>query len=62
MPPLAMSRHKIIAVLDVPYTRNMKKVELAVRKVIHAQEVKNKDALKNPESLDYFANLKELNS
>jgi acetoacetyl-CoA synthetase len=61
----ASPRHvpaKIIAVPDVPYTLNMKKVELAVRKVIHGQEVKNKDALKNPEALDYFANLKELNS
>ncbi len=61
----ASPRHvpaKIIAVPDVPYTLNMKKVELAVRKVIHGQEVKNKDALKNPEALDFFANLKELNS
>ena len=38
----------------------MKKVELAVRKVVHGQEVKNKDALKNPEALEYFANLEEL--
>jgi len=28
--------------------------------VIHGQEVKNKDALKNPETLDYFADIKEL--
>ncbi len=61
----ASPRHvpaKIIAVPDIPYTLNMKKVELAVRKVIHGQEVKNKDALKNPETLDYFAGLEELNS
>ncbi|MBI9091417.1 MAG: acetoacetate--CoA ligase [Desulfobacterium sp.] len=61
----ASPRHvpaKIIAVPDVPYTLNMKKVELAVRKVIHGQEVKNKDALKNPEALDYFADLEELKS
>jgi acetoacetyl-CoA synthetase len=51
---------RIIAVPDIPYTLNMKKVELAVQKVIHGQEVKNKDALKNPEALDYFADLKEL--
>jgi acetoacetyl-CoA synthetase len=37
-----------------PYTLNMKKVELAVQKVIHGREVKNKDALKNPEALDFF--------
>ena len=59
----ASPRHvpaKIIAVPDIPYTLNMKKVELAVQKVIHGQEVKNKDALKNPEALDCFAGLGEL--
>jgi acetoacetyl-CoA synthetase len=59
----ASPRHvpaKIIAVPDIPYTLNMKKVELAVRKVIQGEEVKNKDALRNPESLDFFAGLKEL--
>ena len=59
----ASPRHvpaKIIAVPDIPYTLNMKKVELAVQKVIHGREVKNKDALKNPETLDFFAGLKEL--
>ena len=59
----ASPRHvpaKIITVPDIPYTLNMKKVELAVKKVIHGQEVLNKDALRNPESLDYYANLKEL--
>jgi acetoacetyl-CoA synthetase len=59
----ASPRHvpaKIIAVPDIPYTLNMKKVELAVRKIIHGQEVKNKDALRNPECLDYFAQIAEL--
>ncbi len=59
----ASPRHvpsKIIAVPDIPYTLNMKKVELAVRKVIHGQEVRNKDALRNPESLEAFARIKEL--
>jgi Acyl-coenzyme A synthetases/AMP-(fatty) acid ligases len=51
---------KIIAVPEVPYTLNMKKVELAVKKIIHNQPVLNKDALRNPEVLDYYANLKEL--
>ena len=50
----------IVSVPDIPYTHNMKKVELAVNKVIHNQPVLNKDSLKNPESLDYFANLKAL--
>ena len=59
----ASPRHvpaKIIAVDDVPYTLNMKKVEIAVKKVIQNQEVSNKDALANPEALDGYANIKEL--
>ena len=59
----ASPRHvpaKIIGVPDVPYTLNMKKVELAVKKVIQGQEVLNKDALSNPQALDYYANIKEL--
>jgi acetoacetyl-CoA synthetase len=59
----ASPRHvpaKIIRVPAVPYTLNMKKVELAVKKVIQGQEVLNKDALSNPEALDYYENIKEL--
>ena len=59
----ASPRHvpaKILAVPDIPYTLNMKKVEIAVRKVIHNQPVRNKDALRNPEVLDYYAGLTEL--
>ena len=60
----ASPRHvpaKIIQVPDVPYTLNMKKVELAVKKVIQGQKVLNKDALSNPQALDYYAGIKELN-
>ena len=59
----ASPRHvpaKIISVPDVPYTLNMKKVELAVKKVIQGQPVLNKDALSNPEALDYYADIPEL--
>jgi acetoacetyl-CoA synthetase len=61
----ASPRHvpaKILTVPDIPYTLNMKKVELAVQKMIHGREVKNKDALKNPEALDFFTHLTELNT
>ncbi|MBF0211782.1 MAG: acetoacetate--CoA ligase [Desulfamplus sp.] len=61
----ASPRHvpaKIVQVPDIPYTLNMKKVELAVKNMIHGKEVKNKDALKNPEALDFFANIEELKS
>jgi acetoacetyl-CoA synthetase len=47
---------------DIPYTISGKKVELAVRKVVHGQEVKNKDALANPQALDYFRDLPALQS
>ncbi len=61
----ASPRHvpaKIIHVPDIPYTLNMKKVELAVKNMIHGKEVKNRDALKNPESLDFFGHVEELKS
>jgi len=60
----ASPRHvpaKILSVPDIPYTLNMKKVELAVKKVIQCQPVLNKDALRNPEVLDYYAGFDELN-
>lgn len=61
----ASPRHvpaKIIAVGDIPYTINMKKVELAVRNVIHGEAVLNKDALANPEALDLYKHIPELKS
>lgn len=51
---------KIIAVSDIPRTISGKIVELAVRKVIHNEEVTNTDALANPEALALFKNLSEL--
>lgn len=59
----ASPRHvpaKIIAVPDIPYTLNLKKVELAVKRTIEGKPVTNKDALKNPECLAAFAQLPEL--
>ena len=59
----ASPRHvpsKILTIPDIPYTLNMKKVELAVKKVIEGKPVLNKDALSNPESLDHYADIKEL--
>ena len=47
----------ILTTPDVPYTINGKKVEVAVKKLIHGQEVKNRDALRNPECLEYYAQL-----
>ncbi len=51
---------KVMAIDDIPYTINMKKVELAVWNVIHGEPVLNLDALANPQSLDLYRNIKEL--
>ena len=45
----------IVEVPDIPYTFSMKKVESAVTNIIEGRPVTNRDALINPESLDYFA-------
>jgi len=60
---MASPRHvpaKIIAVPGIPYTLNMKKVEMAVKKVVDGEPVLNKDALGNPEVLDFYAKIQEL--
>ena len=59
----ASPRHvptKIVAVADIPRTKSGKITELAVRDVVHGREVKNKEALANPEALDLFRDLPEL--
>jgi acetoacetyl-CoA synthetase len=59
----ASPRHvpaRIVAVADIPRTKSGKITELAVRDVVHGREVKNKEALANPEALDLFRNLPEL--
>jgi acetoacetyl-CoA synthetase len=53
---------KVIQVADIPRTISGKIVELAVRKMVHGEAVKNTDALANPEALAHFANLPELAS
>ena len=56
----ASPRHvpaRILEVPDIPYTLNMKKVESAVTNIIHGRPVSNRDALTNPESLDYYESL-----
>ena len=51
---------KIIEIADIPYTINGKKVEIAVKKIIHGEDVPNRDALANPESLQFYQNLPDL--
>ena len=61
----ASPRHvpaKIIPVADIPYTVNGKKVELAVRNVIHGKPVLNREALANPDALELYKDIKDLQS
>jgi acetoacetyl-CoA synthetase len=44
----------ILEVPEIPYTFNMKKVEIAVKNIINGRPIQNEDALINPESLNYF--------
>ncbi len=53
---------KIIQIAEIPYTINMKKVELAVKNLIHGEPVLNRDALANPEALELYRDLEELKS
>ena len=60
----ASPRHvpsKIIAVKDIPRTKSGKIVELAVKSTIEGNKIKNREALINPEILEDYKNLKELN-
>ena len=60
----ASPRHvpsKILTISEVPKTKNGKLVELAVKQIIEGQKIKNLEALGNPDSLEQFKNIKELN-
>ncbi|WP_374846867.1 acetoacetate--CoA ligase [Brucella thiophenivorans] len=59
----ATPRHvpaKIVAVTDIPRTKSGKIVELAVRDIVHGREVKNREALANPEALNLYRDIAEL--
>ena len=52
----------VIAVPDIPYTLNGKKVELVVRSILQNNPVLNADVLVNPEILEHYRNIPELSS
>lgn len=61
----ASPRHvpaKIIQVTDIPRTKSGKITEIAVRDVIMGRKIKNVEALANPESLELYRDLEELQS
>ena len=51
---------KIIEVNDIPRTKNGKIVELAVKNIIEGNNIKNIEALANPNALKQYKNLKQL--
>ncbi len=51
---------KIISVPEIPRTKSGKIMENAVKYTIHNREVKNKEAMLNPEVLSYFQDIEEL--
>jgi acetoacetyl-CoA synthetase len=51
---------KIIQVTEIPRTKSGKIVELAVRDIVHGLPVQNIGALANPQALEQFRNLPEL--
>jgi acetoacetyl-CoA synthetase len=53
---------RVIQVSDIPRTKSGKITELAVRDVVHGRPVKNREALANPEALELFKDLSELQS
>ena len=61
----ASPRHvpaKIIAVNDIPRTKNGKIVEVAVKNIIDGNKINNVEALSNPSALNEYKNLIELKS
>ena len=49
----------IMEVPDIPYTFSMKKVESAVSNIVNNKPVTNRDALRNPESLEFYQELSQ---
>ncbi|XP_074061475.1 acetoacetyl-CoA synthetase isoform X1 [Macrotis lagotis] len=50
----------ILETKDIPYTINGKKVEVAVKQVIAGKSVEQRGSFSNPESLDLYQNIPEL--
>ena len=50
----------IIKAPEIPRTKSGKIVELAVRQIINGEKINNKEAIANPESLQFFENLPQL--
>ena len=51
---------RVIQVAEIPRTKSGKIVELAVREVVHDRPVKNLGSLANPEALEHYRDLPQL--
>ena len=51
---------RVVQVGDIPRTKSGKIVELAVRDTVHGRPIKNKEALANPEALELYRDLPQL--
>ncbi|CAF3545719.1 unnamed protein product [Rotaria socialis] len=51
----------ILQVPDIPYTISMKKVEVPVRRIIEGKQIHATGSLANPECLEHYRNIPELN-
>jgi len=61
----ASPRHvpaKIVQVADIPRTKSGKITELAIRDIVHGREIRNTEALANPEALELYKDLDALKS
>jgi acetoacetyl-CoA synthetase len=59
----ASPRHlpaKIVQVADIPRSKSGKISELAVRDIVHGRDIKNREALANPEAVDIYRNIADL--
>ncbi|XP_027056296.1 acetoacetyl-CoA synthetase-like, partial [Pocillopora damicornis] len=51
----------ILETKEIPYTASGKKVEVAVKRILAGEHIKNRGALANPNSLDLYYGIAELN-
>ena len=51
----------VLETKEIPYTASGKKVEVAVKRILGGEDIKNRGALANPNSLDLYYNIMELN-
>ena len=48
----------VFSVSDIPYTRNMKKVELIIKNLLEGKKITNRESLHNPDILEEYAQFK----